>query len=389
MTVHRVFSFTVIAIVFSFASTAGAQTIGPGSGITDAGDVDTPNQARLNIDRTTFVNLAAGYYKVDDFGLRVNTHDAGIGNAGTIAPMLLIGAPSNYTTLWVGPDYDPSANGVQTVGYTAGTEQFALGAAADVYAGVFTKNQGSAIIGLDANNSGSGSSQTDHDTSYTAPVGAGEPVAGISNPNLGRTYAFEVNISPTTVPTGALIGPGAATAGGSADGGGGRTNVEQDALSLAAGTYNVQYSEFYAVNTSGTVQPFLAERTTPGPTGQRYTPIWVGSAVNPTATGTNTDLYTIGDEQFTLAATTDVYAGFVMTETAVGYFGGGVTDHNGTPPLTPTVGVELIQFSNNNLGRSYSFGVNVALVPEPSTFALAALGLLGLLGWGSRRRFRI
>jgi len=29
---------------------------------------------------------------------------------------------------------------------------------------------------------------------------------------------------------------------------------------------------------------------------------------------------------------------------------------------------------------------DVTAVPEPSTFALAAFGLLGLLGWGRRRR---
>jgi hypothetical protein len=30
--------------------------------------------------------------------------------------------------------------------------------------------------------------------------------------------------------------------------------------------------------------------------------------------------------------------------------------------------------------------ISGSAVPEPSTFALAAIGLLGLLGWGWRRR---
>ncbi len=379
MAVHRVVIVGVVVAVFGLASTAGAALIGPGMSIGDAGDVDTPGQNRLNVDRSAFINLGPGTYNVNDFGLRVNTHAA----PGTIAAMLLSGAPSTYTTLWVSPDFDPIANGVQTVSYTAGTQQFTLAAATTVYGGVFTKNNGAAIIGLDANNSDAGnSSSTDHDTAYTAPTGAGQSVTGISNPNLGRTYAFEINVTPTVLSTGGLIGPGAATAGGSADGGGGRTNVEQDFLTLTAGTYDVEDFEFHAVNTNGTVQPFLAERTTPG-ANHRHTPLWVGSAVTPSATGTNTDTYVLGSEQFTLAATTDVYAGFVMTDNAVGFSGGGVTDHQGSA-LSPAVGVELVTFSHKNLGRSYSFGVNVALVPEPSTLLLSALGLLGLFARGRR-----
>ncbi len=162
--------------------------IGPGSDITDATDQDTPGGKRLNVDRSRLLNLSAGTYNVDDFRLNVHTHTEG----GTIAPMLLTGTPANYTTLWVGSAFDPTSNGDQTVSESG---SFTLASATDVYAGFFTSDTGSGIIALDGNNSGSGSSATDHDSSFTAPTGPGQAVTGFSNPNLGRTYAFEINVS--------------------------------------------------------------------------------------------------------------------------------------------------------------------------------------------------
>ncbi len=183
------------------------------------------------------------------------------------------------------------------------------------------------------------------------------------------------------------IGPGASTMGASADGGGGRTNIERDFVTLPAGTYNVLDFDFWGVNTSGTVQPFLSAQTTP-PGGQRYTPVWVGPTVAP-AVGTNLDTYALASQTFTLASDTDVYAGFVMTENAVGFFGGGLTDHNGAPPLAPVVGVELPVFSNNNLGRTYSFAINVEqAVPEPASIAIWSLLGLAAAGFFAYRRRR-
>ncbi|MBT3192787.1 MAG: hypothetical protein HN341_09560 [Verrucomicrobia bacterium] len=175
-----------IAALLMVASSGYAAQIGPGSGITDAGDQDTAGQDRLNVDRTS-VSLPAGTYNIGDFRLNVIDHTQG----GTITPMLLSGAPSSYTTLWVGAAFNPIADGVQTVPESG---SFTLASATDVYAGYFTASGGGAIIALDANNSGSGSSTTDHDNSFTAPTGAGQAVTGFLN-GYGRTYAFEINIS--------------------------------------------------------------------------------------------------------------------------------------------------------------------------------------------------
>jgi hypothetical protein len=167
--------------------------VGPGSDITYATSHDTPNGERLNVDETTFVNLPAGSYRVDDFRLNVYAH-----NRGTVTPMLLSAAPSRYTTLWVGPAFNPTANGGQTVSESG---IFTLGSATDVYAGFFTAGGGSGIIALDVRNSGSGSSTTSHDTSFTAPAGPEETVDNFTINNLGRTYAFEINVSASTIQT--------------------------------------------------------------------------------------------------------------------------------------------------------------------------------------------
>jgi hypothetical protein len=166
--------------------------VGPGSDITLATLQDTPNGERLNIDQTTFVNLPAGSYRVDDFRLNVFSH-----NRGMVTPMLLTGAPSSYTTLWVGSAFTPTANGDQTVSESG---NFTLGSATDVYAGFFTSAKGSGIIALDANNAGSGSSTTDHDSRFTAPTGPEETVAGFSHKSIPRTYAFGINVSAVDSP---------------------------------------------------------------------------------------------------------------------------------------------------------------------------------------------
>ena len=205
---------SLAAAIGTFALTAtSAQAvvvqIGPGANLAGAAQFDTPDLERLNVALTSpagndFVNLAAGTYNVVDFRLNVNDHTAGTGGAGTVAPMLLTGSAGSFTTLWVGGDFDPSSDGVQTAAsYAPGAETFTLAVTTDVYAGMFTKNQGSAIPLL---NQSVGS--TSHDgNGFTAPTGAGQTVDAFSHATITRAYAFEVNVELIPEPSAfALLG---------------------------------------------------------------------------------------------------------------------------------------------------------------------------------------
>ena len=182
----KIVSFLPALLMFSSQVLAEFQLIGPGSGITDAREQDTPFQERLNVDRT-FTTLGPGKYFVSDWKLNVHTP------GGMVTPMLVRGFPPTYTAVWVGSPFNPSAGGVLTVPESG---NFTLTGVTDIYAGFFTSGSGSGIIAIDANNSGSGSSQTDHDNSPSPPSAAGDPVGGFSHASLGRTYAFEISVAP-------------------------------------------------------------------------------------------------------------------------------------------------------------------------------------------------
>lgn len=179
-----------LVLVLLQGAQAATIQIGPGADLVGATGADTANEARLNVARTDTVTLAAGTYSVLDFRFNVLNPNTGTGNAGTVAPMLVTGSPSSYTTLWVGSAFDPTSSGAQTAAtYAPGAQTFTLTSPGTVYGGIFTGNNGSGVPAY-ANSVG----LTDHDNSYTAPTAEGESVSGFSNANLGRAYAFEINI---------------------------------------------------------------------------------------------------------------------------------------------------------------------------------------------------
>jgi len=181
----------VLGLALSLTAHAATVQIGPGADLAGATLVDTPGQDRLNVEHDA-IALGAGTYDVLDFQLNVVGHTQG----GTITPMLLTGAPSTYTTLWVGDAFDPTANGQQTAAtYTPGSETFTLASAGSVFAGIFTQSGGAAIIGF------AGGGTTSHDgNGFTAPTGVGQTVDGFSHSSIVRSYAFEINIDDTAGP---------------------------------------------------------------------------------------------------------------------------------------------------------------------------------------------
>ena len=408
-----------------------AAMVGPGAGIIDGGlVVDTPNEDRLNVDRTNFANLPPGTYNVDDFGLRVLKPNAGVGGAGTITPMLLTGMPSNYQAVWLGPAYDPSTYGIQTVAYSG--QQFTLDVAADVRVGFFTQNEGSAILALDDNNSGSGSSKTDHyGSGFPVPTVPGDMVNGFSNPDLGRTYAFEVNVSSAdvaTVSTNVVIGlesdiapdgpvantaytPAFASGGPSAsdllnglspiaqsgnftlEGGGGTPALTDGAFDTFYGTPGVANTNHGAYATAGNGGGLGTTVTYDlGAAYDLSAVVIYGGWLDGGRDQQNAEvLVSFDNVNFSSVASTTGNLDTVASTTPGSsrplshrnsFLDGGGGDLASN--------VRYIKVNFNAVENGYAgyaeidaFGV---VVPEPSTLALSAFGLLGLLLIGRRRR---
>ena len=365
-------------ILISSAQAAPVQ-IGPGADLSGPHVADTANQERLNVALTSpagndFINLAAGTYSVLDFQLNVGNHTAGLGGAGTVAPMLLTGTAGNFTTLWVGSNFDPTSNGIQTAAnYARGAQTFTLASATDVYAGIFTRNQGSAVPLL---NQSVGT--TSHDgNGFTAPTGPGDAVNSFSHSTLTRAYAFEVNVDSNLISNGSFEDPLAVNINGN--------NIGQvpTGWSTTANNWNVVRVD--------------------GPGGGSY--------------GGGPDSAQDGEQYLDLTSDGEIFQSFTITETSTLSFGAwfsnretnldnsastvGIYDATGTTLLSTLAEVNLfgqatpstdwtkgeatianlaagtyqVRVDLNNFNNVDS--VFVQIVPEPSSLAL--LGMGGLL----------
>ena len=209
----------------------------------------------------------------------------------------------------------------------------------------------------------------------------------------------------TSTSDAAMIGPGASIAAGTLDNGAsinfeGRLNISQEFTNLAAGSYNVNSFSWRELegSTNADLQPFLATLN-PGPNpGRIYTILWAG----PIGTGTGgAGVYTVNymGESFSLGAATDVYAGFNQQANIIPFSTSNIganTDHQGSEfgaDFSLMAGDQYPNsdpWSNPNLAREYAFDIDVepsaAVVPEPGSLAVFAIGAVGIVGMGVRRR---
>ena len=177
------------------------------------------------------------------------------------------------------------------------------------------------------------------------------------------------------------IGPGTAIPNDELDNSPGRINVDQGStVLLQPGTYQVTAFNFDAGVTSD-VQPFLAVSNGV----DSYQVIAAGDSRTVAPGGNQTQLFGLNNI-FTLLSAQTVFAGIASTGLNPIFLDNGTaanTDHDASGLDPIVVGGTVDGFSNPNLGRTYAFSIEVALVPEPST---ALLGLIGVAAMLRRRR---
>ena len=183
-------------------SAAGAQ-VGAGTGIPND-TVDTMNTGgRINVDQGNPLNLPAGTYLVTTF-----SYDAG--QTGDVTPFLAVSANASdptdlYTAIAVGDTVNVAVAPLtdQTVPF-GGSATFTLSTPRVVYAGIASSTQNPVFLDNDIG------PNTDHEganqANYVVTLGGTVPPDGaFTNVQLGRSYAFSLNVELIPEPSAGLL----------------------------------------------------------------------------------------------------------------------------------------------------------------------------------------
>jgi hypothetical protein len=197
-----ILALTLGASALAWSRTAAGSQVGPGTGIAND-ELDTPNTGgRINVDQGNPLNLPAGTYLVTTF-----SYDGG--QTGDVTPFLAVSANGSdptdlYTALAVGDTVNVVAPlPDQTVPF-GGSATFTLSTPRVVYAGITSSTQNPVFLdnGTAANTDHEGAMQA----SYAVTVGGSVPPDGsFSNAQLGRSYAFSLNVELIPEPSAGLL----------------------------------------------------------------------------------------------------------------------------------------------------------------------------------------
>lgn len=168
-------------------------TIGAGPSIPHE-VVDTANGPRTNVDEGFSRVLSPGHYAAVDFSFAW-------GQAGSVTPFLakLVG-DNQYQVLALGDTVTVTDTGETTVSF-GGTAGFWLDDFTRVYAGFVNPPGSNNPVFVDNGTA----TLTDHHGGSIPITSVGQLVGGFSNPNLGRTYAFDVSIALVPEPSTLLL----------------------------------------------------------------------------------------------------------------------------------------------------------------------------------------
>lgn len=360
------------AVLLAVNLTAQAVTVGAGTGI-PLEVVDTAgSQPRTNVDQSFTQTLPAGVYVVRDWSYAA-------GQSGSVTPFAAVAnGVDSYSVAALGSQVN-LGGAVTTTSNFGRSNTFVLTAPTTVFAGITNPPGSQNPIFLDNLTA----TQTDHDGTPTTITGINQTVNGFSNPNLGRTYAFSLNVDTRAT----LRAGGDVTTFrevlDNADGP--RMNIDRgSALVLPAGYY--KGSDFsFAAGRIGEVTPFLATFD-----GVNYKVIATGATVT---TETGDTIHTVdfgGSDIIQLTAPTTIFAGITNPNGSNPIYlddGVGLTAHDGSPSPLPGTGglIPVAGISHPSLTRTYAFSIGLAVVPVPEP-ASAVLGLMGLGVLAMRRK---
>ena len=204
-------ALTLGASALLASGVAGASKVGPGIGIAND-ELDTPNTGgRINVDQGNPLNLPAGTYLITTF-----SYDGG--QTGDVTPFLAVSANGSdptdlYTAIAVGDTLNVAAPLIdQTVPF-GGSATFTLTTPRVVYAGIASSVQNPVFLdnGTAANTDHEGAMQASYAVTLNGQV---PPDGNFSNAQLGRSYAFSLNVELIPEPSaGLLVLAGAALCG--------------------------------------------------------------------------------------------------------------------------------------------------------------------------------
>lgn len=172
-----------------FNDPAQLATIGAGASIPHEA-MDTANTGpRTNVDEGYSHVLSAGKYRATDFSFA-------FGRNGSVTPFLAkLTGDNQYEVLAVGDTVTVTGSGAMSVVF-GGTDFFVLDAPTRIYGGIVNPTGDNPIY----LNDGTSPFLTDHSGGAKLVSPVGRVLSGFSNPNLGRTYAFAINVQAVPEP---------------------------------------------------------------------------------------------------------------------------------------------------------------------------------------------